>query len=546
MKPAGAFAWVVALSLSIQSAPAQEFNAPPLQLAPTTNRLAAAQRVLVHEFRFEGNTVFTREELTRVTHPFVGRELTREQLEDARRAVSLHYAQHGYINSGAVLPDQQVRDGIVTMRIIEGVLSDIELTGNRWLRGNYLKDRVRRWADRPLNIARLREGLQLLRQNPNIEQINAELRPGVAPGESILDLRAKDQQPFRLGLQVDNYRPPSVDSVEILLLAADRNLTGHSDPLEVTYGVAQGGSEEFKFSGFKNVSGSYAVPLTAWDTTLRVFGSRNDYAIIEEPFASLNITSESYRYGVMLRQPVYQTASRELAVAVGFERSHSFVELLGQPFDFPGSGSVSGRTDISVLRVSQEWIDRTLNQVIAFRSTVSIGLDVLGTTDDGTGRDGKFVAWLGQFQYARRLFNTQNQLILRTDVQWTDDPLVTLEQLSVGGASTVRGYRENQLVRDRGVVSSIEMRVPVLVNKLGAPVVQLAPFFDFGAARNVGPGQASPEPSTIFSAGVGLLVSPNRRLNASLYWGHAFREFEKPGNDPQDLGLHFRVTFDAF
>ena len=206
----------------------------------------------------------------------------------------------------------------------------------------------------------------------------------------------------------------------------------------------------------------------------------------------------------------------------------------------------NGINEISALRLSQEWIDRTLNQVIAFRSTVSIGLEVFGTTDGGTERDAKFVAWLGQFQYVRRLFNTQNQLILRTDVQWSDDPLLSLEQVSVGGASTVRGYRENSLVRDRGVVSSIELRLPVLVNKLGAPVVQLAPFFDFGAARNVGPGRDSPPPRTITSAGIGLLLSPNKHVNASLYWGHAFRDFDTAENDPQDLGLHFRVAVDAF
>jgi hemolysin activation/secretion protein len=538
MKPAGAIISILALSLPLQSVFAQQFNAPPLQLSPLTNRLATAPRALVREFRFEGNTVFSREELARVTSAFVGRELTREELDDARRAVSLHYAERGYINSGAVLPDQQVRGGIVTMRIVEGALSQIELTGNHWLRRDYLEGRVQRWAGRPLDLNKLREGLQLLRQNPNIEQVNAALRPGAVPGESILDLRVTDQQPFRLGLQADNYRPPSVDSVEFLLLAADRNLTGHSDPLELTYGIAQGGSEEFRFSDFRNVSGSYAVPITREDTMLRVFGSHNDYTIIEQPFAQLDIASQSYRYGVMLRQPVYQTASRELALAVSFERRHSFTELLGHPFDFPDSGSV--------LRLSQEWVDRTLNQVVAFRSTINISLDVFHTTDNGTDRDGKFVSWLGQFQYVRRLFNTPNQILFRTDAQWTEDPLVTLEQFSVGGAATVRGYRENQLVRDRGVVSSIEGRIPVVVNRLGAPLLQLAPFFDFGAVGHVGSGPAPREPSEISSAGIGLLFSPNRHVNASLYWGHPFRKFDSSGDDPQDLGLHFRVTANAF
>lgn len=538
MKPLRALVGALLLALAAR-VPAQQFQPPPLQLS-------AARRVLAREFRFEGNTVFTHAELTRITAPFTGRALTREELEDARRAVSLHYVQHGYINSGAILPDQPMDDGIVTLRIIEGALTDIELSGNRWLRSRYLKDRVRRWARPPLNVGALRDGLQLLRQNPNIEVINAELRPGAVPGESILDLRLQDRPPWRLGLQVDNARPPSVNSVEILALAGDRNLTGHNDPIEVIYGIAEGGNSGWKFSDFDNVSGSYAVPVTRWDTTLRVFGNRNDYAIVDEAFTTngIHITSDSYRVGASVRQPVYQTASREISLTLTFDRRSSKSEVNGFPFPLPGAPN--GINEISALRFSQECVDRTLNQVIAFRSTVSVGIDAFGTTDDGTERDAKFVTWLGQFQYVRRLFNTQNQLILRTDVQWTDDPLLSLEQFSVGGGATVRGYRENTLVRDRGVVSSLELRLPVLLNKLGAPVVQLAPFFDFGAARNVGSGRSSTEPRALVSAGVGVLLTPNKHVNASLYWGHAFRDFRTEENDPQDLGLHFRVTLDAF
>ena len=126
-------------------------------------------------------------------------------------------------------------------------------------------------------------------------------------------------------------------------------------------------------------------------------------------------------------------------------------DLLGEPFNI-SPGAVDGRMVVSVLRLSQEWIDRGQNHVLALRSTFNFGLDVLDATDNGMPGDpnGKFFSWLGQAQYVHRLFNTQNQFILRVTGQWTDDQLLALEQISVGGAETVRGYRENQLVRDRG------------------------------------------------------------------------------------------------
>ncbi|MGO9611192.1 MAG: ShlB/FhaC/HecB family hemolysin secretion/activation protein [Verrucomicrobiia bacterium] len=521
----------------------QELAAPPLQLPVEPAKHLSVPRLYVREFRFEGNKVFSSQQLAKVTAGYVGREISSLELEDARRAVTEYYVSRGYIDSGAVLPDQNPQDGVVIIRITEGTLSAMRITGNKWLRESYIRDSLQRWSGPPLNMNDLKEGLQLLRQNPNIAQVNAELRPDADPGTSILDIHVQDENPFRLGLQVDNDRPPSVGAGEILLVAGDASLTGHSDPLDVSYGIAEGGYHGFKFSDFNDVSASYLIPLTIYDTTLRIYGSKNDYTVIEEPFNPLDITSESYRVGVTLRQPLYETSSRELALAVTFEREHSETFLLGIPYDIT-PGSVNGITDITALRIVQEWIDRSQKQVLALRSTFSVGLDAFGVTDDGSDRNAHFFTWLGQAQYVRRLFNTPNQLVLRVNGQVTPRPLLALEQFTLGGADSVRGYLVDQIVRDDGVFSSVELRVPVVFNGLGAPIVQFAPFFDFGGAWNV--GASTPPPTTISSAGVGVLFSPNEHLNAQLYWGYAFRKFANANDDLQDLGITFKVSYEAF
>ena len=201
---------------------------------------------------------------------------------------------------------------------------------------------------------------------------------------------------------------------------------------------------------------------------------------------------------------------------------------------------------VSVLRLSQEWIQRGPNHVLALRSTFNLGLDVLDATDNGIPGDpnAKYFSWLGQGQYVQRLFNTQNQLVLRVTGQWTAEPLLALEQISVGGLGSVRGYLENQLVRDRGFVSSVEVRLPVLFNKAGAGIVHLAPFFDFGGAWNVAD---SPSPTTIYSTGVGLLLAPDKHISAQLYWGYRLRHVDTPdGSGAQGLGLSFKINIQAF
>jgi len=535
--------WPLVCSIVVAfSVKGQELGTPLLQLPVEPPRLSSAPQLYVREFRFEGNTVFSSKDLANVTAPYVGREISSLELEDARRAVTEYYVARGYIDSGAVLPDQNPRDGVVVIRITEGRLSRVTIAGNKWLRESYIRDRLQRWSGPPLNMNELKEGLQLLRQNPNVAQVNAELRPDTTPGTSALDVRVRDENPFRLGLQMDNNRPPSVRAEEILLLAGDTSLTGHSDPLDLVYGIAEGGDHGYRFSDFKDASASYQAPVTIYDTTIRIYGNKNDYTVIEEPFNALDITSESYRAGVTLRQPLYETASRELALAVTFEREHSKSFLLGIPFDVT-PGSVNGINDVSALRIVQEWVDRSQKQVLALRSTFSVGLDAFGVTDNGTDRNARFFTWLGQGQYVLRLFNTPNQLILRVDGQVTPRPLLALEQFTLGGPDSVRGYLVNQIVRDEGVFSSAEVRVPVVFNRIGSPVVQLAPFFDFGGAWNV--GASTPDPTTISSAGIGVLISLNRHLNGQLYWGYPFRKFHNPNDDVQDNGITFRVGYQA-
>jgi hemolysin activation/secretion protein len=535
---------VLALAMLPGALGAQVLPPPPVDTDPA-RQLFAQARLFVKGYRFEGNAAFSDAELAKLTEPYSQRELGTDELEQARRAITLHYVRNGYINSGAVIPDQNPADGIIIIRIVEGQLTEIELHGNKWLRSGYIRSRLERWSQTPLNLTELQEGLQLLRQNPNVRQINGELKPGSSPGQSILDVKVEDQQPFRLGMQFDNQRPPSVGAEQFSLLASDLNLTGNSDPLQFRYGIVNASADGLELSGADNLEGSYALPLNRLDTSIGLHGSRLNTSIIEDPLLPLAITSLTKSFGLVLRQPVYQRPSQEVAVSVGFDRSDNQSWLLGQPFNV-SPGAVDGQMVVSVLRVSQEWLQRGPKHVLALRSTFNLGLDVWDATDDGIpgDPDAAFFSWLGQAQYVRRLFNTQNQVILRLTGQWTSDRLLALEQISVGGYNSVRGYIENQLVRDRGLISSIEFRVPVLFDKSGAGMLHLAPFFDFGGGWN---NEGSPSPTTICSTGLGVLFTTGKHFSAEIYWGHRFQDVDIPDNAGlQGHGVGVKINMSAF
>jgi hemolysin activation/secretion protein len=531
---------------------------PPLNAEPyKQNALLSNARVFVKQFQFTGNQVFSSGTLGKVTEKYSGREITAEELEQARQDLTMFYINNGYINSGATLPDQNVESGVINFRIVEGRMTDINLKGNFWFRSWWLRNEIRRGAWRSLNFNKLKERLQLLRLNPSISRINAELKPGGVPGESFVDVDIKDTQPFRFGLEFSNNRPPSVGAEILEAQLADLNLTGHNDPLLIRYGIAHttrdGG---FDFSGLDNIEGTYEFPITPWATTLQIHASKSDSSIIENPFTSLDINSNLEQYGATIRQTVYETLSNVVAVSFTADKRRSETFLFGRPFTL-SPGAVNGVTSIFVLRFAQEFVNRSQLHVLAVRSTFNFGLDAFDATNSGSEPDARFFSWLGQSQYVRRLWNSDKLLVLRLNMQFSNSPLVSLEQLSLGGSESVRGYRENQILRDNGVFGSAELRVPLLYGKEHNPILMVAPFFDIGSGWNslgdsptTNAGASAQQDrnwEVMPSIGVGLIFDPNKHVHAQIYWGCALnRDLVTDGNNLQDYGFHFTLAVNAF
>jgi hemolysin activation/secretion protein len=274
--------------------------------------------------------------------------------------------------------------------------------------------------------------------------------------------------------------------------------------------------------------------------------------VIEEPFESLDIESESEVYEITIRHPIYRTLEQEFALALTGERLHNETTMMGIPFAF-SEGTENGKTTVTALRFSQEWTYRTQGQVIAARSRFSMGIGALGaTTWDAHVADSKFMSWLGQFQLVKVFKPYDFQLLFKTDMQFCNDPLLPLEQMAVGGRYSVRGYRENHFVRDQGIVASLEFRIPIFRDLSWADYLQIATFFDLGASRNR--EAPSPPPNTIYSTGLGirwaatLMKEPFEiRPQLEIYWGIPLRDIDTPDlDDLQDKGIHFQFVIDGF
>jgi hemolysin activation/secretion protein len=496
--------------------------------------------VFVRRIVVTGSTVFAPQEIARLTAPYENRNLTMEDLGSLRRELTLLYVNKGYINSGAVIPDQTVVDGVVTLRIIEGKLTYITVEGNKWFQESFLRNRIALGAGAPVNILPLQDRLQLLQQDQRIQRIHAELRPGARPGESELMVRVEEKPPFSLWVAFDNYEAPTVGAEREMVTLAHQNLTGHGDILSLTYGRSNGLNPL--------IDAWYAVPINTYDTTLLLRYRKNDTKVVDAVFGPLDIVSKSDSVELTLRQPVYRTLSQEFALSLSTEYEDNKTSLSGEPFSFfPGVDN--GKSKVIPLRLAQEWTYRTQKQVIAARSRFSLGLDAFGATqhDSSDLPDGQFFAWLGQVQWARVLDFLDIQLLARADIQLSNDSLLPVEQVGIGGRYSVRGYRENLLVRDQAFIASLESRVPLVQNKRWADYLQLCLFGDYGRGTNV--KLPTSGPTDISSVGLGLrwAAPPTKssfklKPEAEFYWGYALRHLDFQDKNLQDRGIHFQIA----
>jgi hemolysin activation/secretion protein len=84
--------------------------------------------------------------------------------------------------------------------------------------------------------------------------------------------------------------------------------------------------------------------------------------------------------------------------------------------------------------------------------------------------------------------------------QYADSHLVSNEQFSIGGLSTVRGYYQSEAVGDRGIAGSVEFRAPSLATYVGTFVDELR-FFSFMESGIVSVIDPLPDAQSVFRIG---------------------------------------------
>ncbi len=547
----------------------------PNQVTPNETNLADTLiNVKKIEFDKKTVTVFTPERLKEIkvlkSQKTIGeinhQQLSYNQLVEIATKVAEFYAQEGYQTSGAVAvisPEEiEKRDQnphaevIVTIKVLEGILEKINLTEKNTKYegrlGNYIRYRLGVEVNRPLNVNNLLQSLQLLQIDPLIQNINAKLTTGSDRNKSILSVEYIPANSFNPKISLDNSRPPSIGTVQREIELREDNLTGLGDTISISYKNTDGSNR---------IDTRYTVPITPENGTIGFIYTWSDNDVIQDPFFDIDrdgngpdIESNYNAYDFNIKQPIIRTINEQtfeeliLALTASWRETQSFLLDMGFPLS-PGADA-QGISRVFALRFAQEYTQQKPTEVIAFRSEFNFGLEAFNATSNEQVSGGEelpdssFFAWRGQAQYVK-LFAPDTLFLARSNIQLSSEALLPIEQFSLGGFATVRGYRQDLLLTDNGWGVSVEFRYPILQLFEGEGVLQIIPFFDYGLGWNSS-NVPNPNPQNLASLGVGLQWRYKSNFIAKIESGIPLISVDTDKNTLQENGIYFSIQYFPF
>jgi hemolysin activation/secretion protein len=475
---------------------------------------------------------------------------TFSQLLQAASKITALYIKEGYGTSGAYIPAQDIKDGIIKIQIVEGSLQEIRIgrkgDSTNYLNDNYIRSRIALATAKPLNLKNLQEALQLLGLNPLIKSVSAELSAGTKPGTNLLRVLIEEENRDKGKIIVDNSRNPSVGTFRRGVERARGNLTGIGDTLNLAYENTDGSNA---------IDISYTVPINPRNGSISLSYGNTNSNIVEPPFNDLDIDANSSNLELSLRQPIVQNANdkfiQEIALGLTFSHRESNTSISDVNFPISLGADAQGNTRISALRFFQDWTKSSLKEVFSAKSQFSLGLGVFDATINNKEPDSRFFAWRGQFFWLRSLSTeSDNQrlspkLLIKSDVQLANRALLPLEQFTLGGIYSVRGYRQDAIFSDNGIFASADFQLPIYSNNNQKNILQLIPFIDIGTTWNSSNIRDSTT-NTLASLGLGVEWKMDNKFSARLDYGIPLIDIQSRNRTWQENGFYFSLQYNPF
>lgn len=445
---------------------------PPMQALP-----AGGQRVRVSRIELEGNRNLASAVLLGLLADAPGREFTLAELEDLAGRLTRHYRGAGYFVARAYVPAQELRGGVLTLRVVEGNYGQFQLHNTSLVRDAVVQALLDDIKGRDVvSIDTLERAMLIINDTPGVQVVRADVMPGAAVGTS--DFAIGTVAGPRAGgfVIADNYGSASTGRNRASFNADWNSPSGRGDRLSLS-GLGTSGDL---------VNGRLAYStLVAWNgTRASVALSQTNYSL-GGSFAALDATGRARNLDLGLSTPVQRTQRSSVTASATLSRRHLRDEIRSTGTRTPKQ-STALSADVQ-LRQQQSWFGRegmTTAGATLTAGRLSIGDEVARALDAAGPRSAGHFAKLG-FAAARDMYLTPRlafNATLKGQLALSGRALDGSERMSVSGPDGVVAYSPNELAGDSALLAHAELSAALLALPQGGQLSAFL-FADAGHAR---------------------------------------------------------------
>ena len=496
----------------------------PLFLEQMAPEAAADVVFTFQQLRLEGATALP-EEVLRAAWPHEpGTSATVADVFRFADAVTRIYDAAGYALSFGLVPEQQIEDGIVTVRIVEGFVDNIEFIGEETeqLQGSAVLRKAERIAvhildSRPLRTADLERYVLLVDDLPGLQVATSLMASPAALGGSTLRIAVTERRPVEVQLGFNNSLPESLQR-DIFGGSVQANglMTGATT-------LRLGGWYSADSDIYHSASADLATVVGTQGLTLGLSGFYSESDPEGDLLSALEYLGRTAFISAYANFPVLRTRSRNLTLGVSVGLSDTETEILS-------IGLTEDKLRTVEAYATYDFADRT-GAVNYFRLGLEQGIDTLDAIGNSRANgDLEYTVATLDIQSDRPLFilsagSLAVRLQLRGQATVGSNAVFSAAECGYGGRQFGRGFDPATLLGDHCVLGSAELR---WTGPIGAANGDIYAFADGGIAYQKGAlvaGEARDRKAT--SAGAGFRLRFSDRVYAAV-------EAAWPMKDPRD------------
>jgi hemolysin activation/secretion protein len=510
-------------------------------------------RFEIRRYVFEGATLLPVQQLEEATRPFTGLARNFGDVQRALEVVERAYTQAGYSAVQVILPEQELERGEVRFQIVEAKLGRVIVEGNKFFDEANIRASVPSLvAGQSPNINAIARNLRVANESP-AKQTNVLLRSGQQEATVDAVMRVVDENTDRFSVTLDNSGTKETGSMRLGLGYQNANAWNRDHVLTVQYVTAPyADSDPQKFgwpSGDVVIAGAgYRIPFYEWGDSLDFSAGYSN--VNSGQVSGFSITGAGYLGGLRYTRNFDRIGDYEHRMQFaadyryydnrGVRAADSADQLIRDysvhPLTLQYVGLLRGQdseTSFSLAfsqnfpggndGTAEAWCDPIPGQPNLFPVRID---------EEGNCATPRYNLWRGSFNRNQALPGDW-QARFAMNGQYTHYMLASGEMFGIGGADSVRGFLERQVVGDRGYRGTLEVYTPDFGGQTGIAGARMRAlaFVDWGGVFVIKALPGVPVRQNIGSAGLGIRFSHGTnlsfRLDIASVWDASFQDPDK-------------------